>query len=244
MVTRKIIFLFCIFLCSSFLVSCDDNDNEQDEKNQTVLVTFFNESKYRVIIHRDSFWGPIIAEVNTSDRIAKVRVAPSDNKGTVFSIEFIWPIQIVESINSEVREVPASGIDPNLQIQKVIVVGKPCTVQIPQPKNLEIKSAFMIIKNAHNLPINLRYIGNFIGQADNGNFPIASYRQGIYKLDGIPDEGEHCQYYNIASTFESAYFSDFIPQNGIYITKKAHIYKYTFNGTSIEKTGEESIVYK
>jgi hypothetical protein len=231
-----------ILLYIILLFSCNDNNNEQINEIQTVRVTFINESSYFIKVHRDSFYGPIIAEVNTSSKESEVSLRPSE--GTVFSIEYIWLIQIPENTNNEVREVPVSGIDPNLQFPPIVIeLGKPCTIQIPNPKNLEIKSAIIIIINAHNLPIELRYILRRIEQADNNNFSIAPYRQGIYKLDGISDEGEHCQYYNIASTFESTYFSDFIPQNGTYITKKAYIYTYVFDGNSIIKTGEQSLIF-
>jgi len=234
-----------LFLCFSFfLVSCN-NYNSKDEKIQTVKVLFFNESKYNVIVHRDSFYGPIIAEVNTTDREAFAFVRPSDNNGngTVFSIEYIWIIQIPDGLNNEIREVSVSGIDPNVQIPWVIVTNKPCTIQIPNPKNLVIKSAFISIINKHNLPVEFCYVQRRIGQADNNNIPIAPYRQGIYKLNGIPDEGEECQYYNIVSAFESTFFSDFVSQNGIYITKNAYIYDFIFNGTSIVKTGEQKIIF-
>jgi hypothetical protein len=241
-------FLFLFFSC--FLVSCNNNNSKQwdetkNEEIQTVKVTFFNESSYHIIVHRDSFYGPIIAEVNTTNREAFAFVRPSDNNGngTVFSIEYIWIIQIPDGLNNETREVSVSGIDPNMQINTVIEINKPSTIQIPNPQNLEIKSAFINIINTHNLPIEFSYVQSRIRQADNNIIPIAPNRQGIYKLNGIPDEGEKCQYYNIISTFESTFFSDFVSQNGIYITKKEYIYDYIFNGTSIVKAGEQRIIF-
>jgi len=246
MLIRKLILL--LFLC--FLVSCKNDNSEQenkikDEKIQTVKVTFINESIYNLIVHRDSFYGPIIAEVNTTDRKSIAFVRPSDNNGngTVFAIEYIWIIQIPDSLNNEKREVSVSGIDPNIQINKVIEANKPCTIQIPNPQNLDIKTAFISIINTHNLPIEFCYIQRRIEQADNNNIPIAPNRQGLYRLNSIPDEGEKCQYYNIVSTFDSTFFSDFISQNGVYITKTAYIYEFTFNGTSIKKNEEQRIIF-
>ena len=257
MLLRKFYVLFCMFLCSCFFISCINDNNDQDNKTKdeeinsadeeinTVKVTFINNSIYYLIVHRDSFYGPIIAEVNTTDRESFAFVRPSDNNGeiTVFSIEFIWIIQIDDGLNDELRKVPVSCIDPNMQLSWVIEADKPFTVQIPNPQKLEIRSAFISIRNTHNLPVEFCYVNRRIRQADNNNIPIAPNRQGIYRLNGIPDEGEHCRYYNIVSTFESTYFSDFTLQNGIYITENAYIYQYTFNGTSIKRTGKQKIIF-
>lgn len=252
MLIRKLYVLFCIFLCPYLFISCENDNTEQGENNntnqgeniKTVKVIFFNESRYYVKVHRDSFYGPIVAEVDTINRESFAFLRPSDNSGvgTIFSIEFIiFPVN--DDINNEYGEIFVSCYDANVQIKKIIKADEPCVVQIPQPANLVCKSAFIKIINTHNLPVELRYVGRFIEQADKKTITIAPYKQGIYKLDGIPDEGENCKYYNIISTFDSTYFSDFISQNGIYITKNATIFHYTFNGTSIKKTGEEKIVF-
>jgi hypothetical protein len=249
MLIRKPIFLLLIFFLSSFFISCNNNNDkqnndEQDDKIQTVKVSFLNESPYYVKVHRDSFYGPIVTEVNTSDRNSFAYIRPSDNNGvgTVFSIEYI-----IYPKNDDIRngngEIFISCYDTDVQIKKIIKAGEPCTIQIPHPPNLVCKSAFIKIINLHYLPIEFCYVLNRITQADNNTIIINPYEQGLYKLDGIPDEGKHYQYYNIAATFESTYFSDFSAQNGLYITKNAYIYHYTFNGTSIINTKEEKIVY-
>jgi len=249
MLIRKYFFLLLIFLFSGFLFSCSNNNTGQGNENhegeiQTVRVMFFNESNHYVIVHRDSFYGPIITEVNTINRESFAFVRPSDNNGvgSIFAIEYIiYPVN--DDIKDENDKIFVSCYDVNIQIKKIIIVGEPCTIQIPQPVNLVCKSAFIKIINTHDLPVELRYVGRVIKQADNITIPIAPYQQGLYKLNGIPDEGENCQYYNIVSTFESSYFSNFVSQNGIYITKNEYIFHYTFNGTSIVKTGEQKIVF-
>jgi len=244
MLLRKLYVLFCMFLCPCIFISCENNNIEQGENIKTVKVTFLNESSYYAKVHRDSFYGPIIAEVNTINResIAFLRPSENDGIGTVFSIEFIiFPVN--DDIKSENNEIFVSCYDANIQIKKIIKEAEPCVIQIPHPVNLVCKTAFIKIINTHNLPVELRYVGRFIKQADNKTITIAPYGQGIYKLDGIPDDGENCRYYNIVTTFESTYFSDFISRNGIYITKNENIFHYTFNGSSIIKTGEQKIVF-
>jgi hypothetical protein len=251
MLVKKLPFLFCFILFLSFIISCDRNNSEQaddekiqDEEIQTVLVTFINESSHYVKVHRDSFYGPVIAEVNTSSRKTEAHVRPSDNDGigTIFSIEYVInPAN--DDFKNENKEVSVSCYDANVQIKKIIKAGEPCTVQIPRPANLACKTAFIKIINNHNLPVELRYVLKILKQADNKTMLIEPYKQGLYKLDGIPDEGEDCLYYNITATFDSVYFSDFNLMNGNFITKNAYIFHYAFNGTSIEKTWEEKVVY-
>jgi hypothetical protein len=66
---------------------------------------------------------------------------------------------------------------------------------------------------------------------------------GLYKLDNISNEGEHCQNYNIITSSGATYFSDFIEINGSYITKKAFVYYFTFDGSSITLTDTRPFIF-
>ncbi|MCL2764009.1 MAG: hypothetical protein FWD40_01855 [Treponema sp.] len=231
------VYLLILFLC---FASCDNNDinnNGQTSEIQTVMVTFVNTSSYKTIVHRDSFYGPIITEVNTINRSAAVPVRVNDDYNlTVFSIEYIiYPVN--DDFNNEYADVFASCYDPDIQIATAVKAGLPITIQIPQPSNLICKSAFIRIINNYELPVHLRYAGRNIFQANN-ILPIAPYQQGLYKLDNNPDEGVHCQHYNMATAFGSVNFSDFIEENDQYITKNAFIYYFIFNGNTITRFGE------
>jgi len=231
--------VFLLFIFSLF--SCDNNKNLQDDEFQTVMVTFFNPSSYKIIIRRDSFYGPIIAKVNNTSLEVPVRII--DNKVTVFSIEYlITPVN--DNFKNETGDISVSCYDPDVQIPVELKANHPITIQIPQPKNLVCKSAFVRIINTHNLPVRLRYSTSSKNQANN-KLLIESYKQGLYKFDNIPDSGELCQYYNISTAFDEIYFSDFITKNGSYITKNAYIYSYTFDGNSIEMYGKpQSLIFK
>jgi hypothetical protein len=90
----NIVFIPLLFI---LLFSCDKNGNDDSEKEnviETVQVTFFNTSSYKAIVHRDSFYGPIVTEVDTISRTSTISIAANNNDITVFSIYFIiYPMQ-------------------------------------------------------------------------------------------------------------------------------------------------------
>ncbi|WP_461255121.1 hypothetical protein [Treponema sp. R80B11-R83G3] len=233
--------IFLIFFLACFLVLCKNtpnNDEEQSTTAKTANVTFFNESRYNLKIHRDNFDGPVLLELprNSSAKTISVRVSDNNGIGTMFSIEYIWVIQIIESLNGEIKEVEVSGTDPGLQIPSVIEADKPCTIQIPDPKNIEIRSAYMTIKNAYILPCELYYLGTTLRQTDN-NIPIAPDKTGIYKNRYVlPAEGELYQNYRVGTVSESVPIPDFLMKNGV-------IYHFNYNGIKVEKIKEENIVF-
>jgi hypothetical protein len=199
---------------------------------KTGRVTFINESSYSVKVHRDSFGGPVVVELGSGTDTIKtvnVRISDSHGFGTTFSVEYLFPIS--DELHSEGGEILASMLDFDVQINLVIQEGRSYTVQIPQPKNLEPRSAFIELYNSHNLPCELRYYGLILRQEGSGNIPIPSGRFGIYKLDGIPVAGEPAQGYRVVSTFSEAPIPEFTIQNG-------YIYKFNYDGTSVVKRGD------
>jgi len=237
---KKAMSLFLLFIFS--LYSCDNNIvNNQENEYQTVTVTFFNTSSYNVIVRRDSFYGPIITEVDNISREKRIPVRVVENNVTVFSFEYIiTPVN--DDFQNETGNINVSCYDPDIQFPVELKPNNPITIQIPQPANLVCKSAFVKIINTHNLSVRLRYSTNSINQANN-SLLIEPNKQGLYRFNNIPDIGEHCQYYNISTTFDAVYFSDFIAQNGEYITKNAYIYYFTYNGTSIVKADERILIF-
>jgi len=234
----KIAFFF-VFL-SSLIISCkdtvDDNKDEQ-ETIKTGKVTFFNESSYNIKIHRDSFSGPVLLELSAgASKNIDVRISDTHGLGTTFSIEYLY--QINDAFDTDSGEIFASGLDFDVQINSVIEENKkPNIIQIPQPKNLEFKSAFIKVLNSYNLPVELRYSGRILQQAGNSIYPIASGKTGVYKLSNLPDEGELSQNYRVVSTFNEVAVPDFTANNGF-------IYSFTYDGTSVTKTGEQTIIFK
>ena len=61
---------FLILFLAYLLVSCDStsnsntkNDDDKPIGSKTVDITFYNESRYNLKIHRDSFDGPVLLEL-------------------------------------------------------------------------------------------------------------------------------------------------------------------------------------
>jgi len=228
-------FLLLIFVL--ILVSCPfDEDNGNDVEIKTARVTFFNESSYRVIVHRDAFSGPVLLELSAGQsRTIDVRISDNHGVGTVFSIEYIY--RITDGFDTDSGDIFASGIDPNVQINRVIEENKSVTIQIPQPQNLEFRSAFIKILNSHNMPCEFRYLSEVFKQTGNGNIPIPPGKTGVYKFDNIPAAGKLFQNYQVFSNFIPTTITDFTAMNGV-------IYNFTYNGSSVVKTGEQTIIFK
>jgi len=225
-----------LLLLASLLFSCEDPaNNNNGSKSKTGRVTFFNESSYRVKVHRDSFSGIVLAELSAGEsKNVNIRVSDDNRFGTTFSIEYLYRIN--DGFDTENGDVIASGLDFNVQPNRVIEENKSYTVQIPQPSNLEFKTAFIKLLNAYNIPIELRDHGRIL-TLNNGNLTIVSGKTGVYKLEGIPADGEIFEGYHVVATLESTPIPDFTAMNGF-------IYSFTFDGTSVTKTGEQTIIFK
>jgi hypothetical protein len=240
-------FLSFIFLTLIFAACSGDQDNSNNNGNhnngdnvKTGKVTFFNESSYKIVIHQDAFSGPVLLELSAGES-KKVDVRISDNfgVGSTFSIEYLYRIN--DGFDTESGDVIASGIDPNVQINFVIEENKSYTKQIPPPQNLEFRNAFIKILNVSSLQFELRYFGTVFKQTGNGNIPVAPGKTGIYKLPlgtegSIPADGRLYRNYEAVSTFASTTIPDFTAKNGF-------IYSFTYNGSSVIKTGEQTIVF-
>ena len=237
----KICFLF--FLLTHLFVTCKNStssDNNEPADVKTGNVTFWNVSSYNVKIHRDSFSDPVLLELSAWEPAKTIPVRISDNNGvgTVFSIEYLYRIneQINDGPDSESGEVIASGIDPNLQIPYVIKENEAIPIQISNPPNLEFKTAFIKILNAHNLPCELKYYNRRTLQQNNGNFPITPGKTGIYK-ESVPEKGELYSGYTVATYYESVPVPDFTLRNG-------NIESFEYDGNTVTHTGTQTMVFK
>jgi len=195
-------------------------------------VTFFNNSSYSVSIHAESFSGPVLIDKLASGRSFSTTLNPSNNYGvgSVFSIEY-WYL-VASDAEFACGDVWTGGIDPNMQISHNIEAGNEYTIQIPQPKELELKEFFLKILNASNKPFELNHLGTHFKQAGNGELPVPSKKVGFYKMNGeIEIKG-----YTITQVYEQYPFPEFTAKNG-------YIYAFEFNGNSVEKTGEQKIIF-
>jgi hypothetical protein len=244
---KKLVFLALSALFALLLAGCpsasDSSDkDEADETNppdivvQTGTVTFINYTSFKVKVHKDAFSGPVLLELNDGqDKTVEVRTSDNYGVGSTFCIEYLYRIN--DGFDVESGDVLASGIDPNVQINFNVEANKAYTKQIPQPRALEFKTAFIKILNTSSLQFELAYLSTSFKQTGNGNFSVAPGKTGVYKLEGIPAEGKLYHDYRVVSTFQSTTIPDFTALNG-------WIYNFKYDGSAVTKTNEQSIIFK
>ncbi|MDR2808560.1 MAG: hypothetical protein LBB43_06080 [Spirochaetaceae bacterium] len=246
---KKIItagFLACLLVCMAGCPSSmegsgnssgsngDTPDPAPEPEHHVGQITFFNSSSYHAIIHQDAFSGPVLLELS-SGQSKKIDVRPSDNYGigSTFSIEYRYAV--VDGLELASGTVWADSIDPDVQLNIVVEANKSYTLQIPQPKNLELTAAFIKILNASDIQFELHYKGTAFKQAGNGNLPVPAGKTGVYQF-AAAGAGKAIHGYTVHSTFQSAAVPDFTAKN-------SYIYDFTYNGASVVKTGEHKIVF-
>lgn len=233
-------FLVFLLLCLAFF-SCENpglkiksTENKNDEIIDYGTVFFFNESSYSIIIHKDAFSGPIIAELNSGES-KNVKLSTSNNYGigTTFSIEF--KTNVIDELAPFCGDVFVYGIDPNMQLNINIEKDKKYSLQIPQPSNLVFKTAFLKIINASAQPFELMKYSTAYKQAGNGILSVPSGEIGIYE---IPSSSVGLAFENY--TVKAVFNSYDIPSFSAYYGK---IYNFIFDGAVVRKISEESFSY-
>lgn len=229
--------LFLLFSCSNDSSLSNSSNGEVGGGNETGkygTIVFFNESSYNVNIHKDAFSGPVIAELSSGEsKSVKVNASENYGIGSTFSIGF--KTKVIDEIGLSCGEVYAYGIDPNMQLNINVEEGKKYTLQIPQPSNLVFETAFLKIINASSMPFELTKTSESFKQAGNGVLSVPSGEIGVYEIPSST-AGTAFENYKLKSVFDSYDVPSFLVQH-------SKIYNFTFDGTSVSKTGEESIVY-
>jgi hypothetical protein len=229
-----ICFLVCITACPNDTADQKNGTNENPPVVKIGKVTFFNESSYTATVHQDVFSGPVLVELSPGQS-KKVDVRVSDNYGvgSTFPVEYSY--KVVDGTDLASGEVWANGIDPNVQLNHVIEENRSYTLQIPQPQNLEFSRTFVKILNASDMQFELHYLGTAFTQAGNHNLPVPVGKTGVYEFSATVD-GKQINGYTVHSTFKSVTVPDFTAKN-------SYIYSFTYNGTTVVKTGEQKIVF-
>ncbi|MDR3138495.1 MAG: hypothetical protein LBT95_02355 [Treponema sp.] len=211
----------------------DSDDNGIEIKTGKVI--FFNESSYTVTVLLGAFSGPVLIESLGTGQSKKVDVRISDNYGvgSTFCIEYAY--KVVDGTDLASGEVWAKGIDPNIQINFVVEENKSYTKQIPQPAELEFPKAFVKILNASSMQFELRKHGTAYKQTGNGNLPVPPGKTGVYEIPSAAEGVSHGDY-SVYTTFNAVSVPEFTAKN-------SYVYSFSYNGTSVVKTGEQKIVF-
>ena len=224
------IFALVFFAC--------DNGNNDDPAAKTAKVTFHNESSYRIAVHGSNYNGPVLVELPAGTS-KQVDVPVSINQST----EMVFAVKYLYQINSLFDGDPiyASGIDPNVQINRVIEADKSYNISIPQPANLEFIEAYLkILNTSTDQTVQLR-LGFSIAISILGYQNIGSGKTGIYEIVDIPDSGKLCQNYKISAM--SGMINITIPD---FTANRGYIYNFTFDSTEVKRDNnwEQAMQFK
>jgi hypothetical protein len=227
--------MLAALLFALLFISCGEHDLEP---SNTAQVTFFNESSYSIGIHESHFDGPLLIDKLLPGNSFSVNLRPSDNygSGSVFSVKY-WRL-VASGAELSSGDVWAGGIDPNMQISQNIEAGRSYIIQIPNPSKLELQETFIKILNASGKDFSLNYLSMVYYQAGEGNkeLPVPKGKVGVYKFDSKNGDVE-IKGYTLRQGIEEYYpFPDFTAKNG-------YVYSFEFNGSSVEKTGEQNLIF-
>jgi hypothetical protein len=216
-------------LLALLALSCGKHDFDNSVLSS---VTFFNNSSYYANIHSTSFSGPVLIDKLASGMSYSTTVSPSSNygSGSVFSIEY-WYL-VANYAECSCGDVWTGGIDPDVQISRNIEAGMNYVIQIPQPKNLKLDSAFFKILNTSGKHFELNYLGTYFRQAGNGELPVPSGKVGVYKVNGEKE----IKGYTITQVFEQYPFPEFIAESG-------YIYNFEFDGDSVKTKEKQNMIF-
>lgn len=226
--------LFLLLGCSGSSSGGGSSDFEEEPAVQYGTVLFFNESSYGISIHSDAFSGPVVAELESGEsKSVSVRASGNYGIGSVFAVGF--RTKIIDGFNFSCGEIYAYGIDPNMQIAVNVEAAKKYTLQIPQPSELVFETAFIQILNASSNSFELTKNSISYKQAGNGTLPVGAGETGVYEIPASA-AGTAFEDYRVKSVFNDY---DVPPFDAVY----SHVYRFSFDGSSVVKTSEESIVY-
>lgn len=175
-----------------------------------------------------------MAELESGEsKSVSVRASGNYGIGSVFAVGF--RTKIIDGFNFSCGEIYAYGIDPNMQIAVNVEAAKKYTLQIPQPSELVFETAFIQILNASSNSFELTKNSISYKQAGNGTLPVGAGETGVYEIPASA-AGTAFEGYRVKSVFNDY---DVPPFDAVY----SHVYRFSFDGSSVVKTGEESIVY-
>jgi hypothetical protein len=203
---------------------------------ETGRVNFFNASSYQAIVYKDFFPPagiPLCTLSAGGSKSMDIRASDRDGIGSTFPIEYKY--LIASDFNLSSGTVWANGIDPNVQINKVIEANKSHQIQIPQPQNLAFPKAYMSIQNASSLQFELNHLNTAYKQSGNGNLPVPPGKIGLYEIDATAD-GKIYSGWTVRTTFETTSIPDFSAKSGI-------IYNFTYTGNSVSLDSEQKITF-
>ena len=235
---RKLIyivpFLLLLLGCNDASPDSESSDLGEVTANQYGTVLFFNESSYAISIHANAFSGSVVAELESGEsKSVSVRASNNYGIGSVFATGF--RTKVIDNINLSCGEIYAYGIDPNMQFSLNVEAGKKYTLQIPQPSELVYETAFIQIHNMSSNSFELTKNSMSYKQAGNSALPVVGVDEiGVYEIPASA-KGTAFEGYKLKSVFKDYDIPSF---EAVY----SHVYSFSFDGSSVVKTGERNLV--
>lgn len=234
---RKLIYIVPFLL---LLLGCDETSPNSESfdfgeaaANQYGTVLFFNESSCAISIHANAFSGPVVAELESGEsKSVSVRASNNYGIGSVFAIGF--RTKVIDDFNLACGEIYAYGIDPNMQFSLNVEAGKEYTLQIPQPSELVYETAFIQIHNMSSNSFELTKNSMSYKQAGNSALPVGVGEIGVYEIPASA-KGIAFEDFKLKSVFKDYDIPSF---EAVY----SHVYSFSFDGSSVAKTGERNLV--
>jgi hypothetical protein len=228
---------FCLLIPAFVLIisACQNPANEADEgKTKTGSVTFFNESSYMIAVHQGVFSGPVLIELSSGQsKRVDIRISDNYGVGSTFCIEYRY--KVVDGAGLASGEVWAYGIDPNVQINRVIEKNKTYTIQIPQPHDLDFPIAFVKIVNTSTTHFELAKQSTSYKQTGNGALSVPPGKTGVYKIEST-SEGLAYNDFSVVSVFNTYPVPAFTAQN-------SYIYNFTYDGSRVTPGQSQQIIF-
>jgi hypothetical protein len=243
---------FVISLCfmTIFLFSCSTPDNDENNNNNNnnnnnppATVNFFNESSYKVDIYKNlnpDYYDPttLVCTVDPGSIQKTTLYASTDQKiGDTFYPRY--KVLLADSLKTGTSDIFVDAQRNLSNVSFVVESGKTYTKTIPQPVTGELKfvNGYITIQNLSVTQVQILRADEVLYKLDNQGVFLNSGQMGYYEiyLSLFTDTLN----INQLKAFSSSYvnFPDFVMERG-------KLYSFTYNGTSVTKTGEQTIVFK
>lgn len=234
-------------------VSCSSNESENDgippssvAGSDTVKVTFYNESSFRCKIFRnvnpsssDTDTAPL-AEISTGQTVSVMQPPSSDKQiGDIFYVHYYVMLADEYETDSHAIFIPAERDASNISF--VLEDGKSYTKSVSQPPegSLRFLDCYIEFFNKSFETVQILQGSSFQYNLATDEVNLHIGKSGFYKISIDPFSSSGAV--SSLSVFDVGRATNIsVPE---FTIERGKLYRFSFDGSSVVKTGEESIVY-
>ena len=241
---KKIIMLFAI--CVLFSCKHEGKTTTTSDKN-TVTVTFFNESSFKVDIYRNvnpsslDNSTPPIATISPSS-ISKVKLPPSKNQtiGDVFYIHYY--VQLADSFSSGTGEAIYVQAERDISnIAFVLKDGMTYTKKVVQPDKNKLRfiNGYIKVQNTSDKSFQVMQGSKYLKKLGTSELNLSTGSFGFYEL-AIPAIEEKINMSTLKFYVTSNGATMSVPS---FLLERGKIYNFQFNGNEITGANVQDITF-